>query len=174
MQGHTRTVANSQPTQVILGVHVVAGGLWFGPVDSDKAILVDSERNMKVDYDMLGEGRALSELEEGVEALLRRLAPSVVAFLDAGTSSQARSTGVAHRRGHVEAAVLIAAARVGVPVERVTHATAKGVFGAAPTKPEFRAAVAAAVGQTDMSNWNHRSPALGAALVVADSVNNDE
>ncbi|KAA1426733.1 hypothetical protein [Nocardioides antri] len=158
---------DTETTEMILGVNIVAGGLWFGCVDGDGTQVEDRDDRLRVDYDMLGEARALSELEHSLEAHLTRLGPAAIALLDAGTSNQARAVHVAHRRGQVEAVVLIAAERAGVPITRVTHAAVKKRFDVAPTKPALRSKVAEALGITAPTNWASRAPATAAALVVA-------
>ncbi|HET7385084.1 MAG TPA: hypothetical protein VFJ19_00295 [Nocardioidaceae bacterium] len=155
-----------ETAEMTLGVNIVAGGLWFGCVDGEGTHVEDRDDRLQVDYNMLGEARALSELEHSLEAHLTRLGPAAIALLDAGTSNQARAVHVAHRRGQVEAIVLIAAERAGVPVTRVTHAAVRKRFDVAPTKPALRSRVAEVLGIAAPTNWAHRAPATAAALVV--------
>ena len=112
-----------------------------------------------------------------MEAHLTRLGPAAIALLDAGTSNQARAVHVAHRRGQVEAIVLIAAERAGVPVTRVTHAAVKKRFDVAPTKPALRSRVrtcwASLLRQTGHTEprplqprWSLRDPPMSDHLVA--------
>lgn len=166
-RGILEVMPDTDAAEVVLGVNIVAGGLWFYCVDGDGTHVEDRDDRLRVDYDMLGEARALSELEHSLEAHLTRLGPTAIALLDAGTSSQARAVHVAHRRGQVEAIVLIAAERIGVPVTRVTHAAVRKRFDVAPTKPALRSRVAEALDIDAPTNWASRAPAAAAALVFA-------
>lgn len=151
----------------ILGVHIAAGVFWFGCVTVTGDHVDDRDDRLVLEDAKLGEARALSELEESLEALLVRLAPATVALLDAGSSSQARAATVAQRRGQLEALILVAACRTGIDLVRVTHPAVKKTFGIPPARPELRGLTADELGINSPPNWNHRAPAFAAALVIA-------
>jgi Holliday junction resolvasome RuvABC endonuclease subunit len=151
----------------ILGVHLAAGVLWFGLVSQDGGHVEDRTDRLTLEDGRLGEPRALAELEESVEALLRRLRPSAVGLLNAGTSKQAPKPTVSRRRGHLEAVVLMAAERTSTGVVRVTQDSVKKAFGGTPASKEARDAIAAELGIEPLPNWDNRAPAYATALVVA-------
>jgi len=154
-------------TGTILGVHIAAGVLWFGCVTLTGDHVDDRDDRLVLEDAKLGEARALSELEESLEALLVRLAPAAIALLDAGSSSQARAATVAQRRGQLEAVLLVAACRTGTDLVRVTHPAVRKTFGVSPARQELRRLTADELGIAPPPNWNHRAPAFAVALVIA-------
>lgn len=109
---------------------------------------------------------ALSELEESLEQLLRRIQPSIVAILKPGTSRTPPAPSDSRRRGRLEGALMIAVQRAGCDLVEVTHDAVKGEFGFRPGDEQFRERVARQIASARPARWANRAPAYGAALVA--------
>lgn len=153
--------------RTVLGIHLAAGVCWFGLVSPESKYVDDRIDRLTLEDSKLGEARALAELEESVQALLRRLQPTGVALLNAGASKQAMSPSDARRRGQLEAVVLLAAHRTSTTISRVTHDEVKKAFGTTAASKELRAVIARELAITPRTKWDNRAPAFASALVAA-------
>lgn len=151
---------------VVLGVHIAARVLWLAPVSSDGDLVVDRTDRLELAEEGLSLGRALSELEESLEQLVRRLQPSIVAILKPGTSRTPPAPSDSRRRGWLEGTLMIAVQRAGCGLDEVTHDAVKGEFGLRPSDKEFRERVARQISCARPPRWADRAPAYGAALVA--------
>jgi hypothetical protein len=153
-----------------LGVHVAAGTLWLAPVAHDGTLVNDRVDRFELAGSELTEERRLAELEESLEALLRRLGPRAVALLNAGKTPRPPSPSDSRRRGWLEAALMIAAARTACAVMRVTHDAVEKEAGVRPSDKEFRKRMAERLPSATPARWSDRAPAYGAAIVALGSI----
>ena len=153
----------------MLGVHIAAGTIWFARAKPDGAF-VDDRPDRLVLADGLGDGRALSELEESLEETVARLKPQSIALLKPGSGLSQPKPADLLRRGHIEGVVHVACHRKDVPLELVTHNAVEKIVGKRPGGKDVREyckLVAGIHSSETPKQWANRAPAYGAALVVA-------
>lgn len=150
----------------VLGVHIAAGTFWFASVQAGGTFVDYRTDRLKVAFD-LGEERALSEVEESLQALFGRLQPGAVALLKPGTGQNQPKASDTLRRGHLEGVLLIASYRKRVRVELVTHNAVEKIVGERPSGAKYCALAAAKLSCERPNQWSNRAPAYGAGLVVA-------
>lgn len=149
-----------------LGINVAARVAWLAPVVACGSLLGDRSDRLELADSAMTEERALSEFEESAEAVLGRLEPHGVALLDSGKSRRPPPPSQSRLRGQLEAVLLIACARTGSPVSRVSHDAVEQTLGSRPAAADFPGHMAERLTAPPPSRWAERSRAYAAAMVL--------
>lgn len=154
--------------ECVLGVHLAAGTLWLALVAGDGNLRADRTNRLDLADSALGVSRALCELEDDLTALLRRLKPTAVAVLSAGSGRFKPDPRDSRRRGWLEAVVMVASSRTGYEAVWVSHDKVANLFASRPSDRGFGKAAAVRLKCAPPERWEHRASAYAAAVVVVE------
>jgi len=141
--------------------------VWVAVIDDSGGLVADRIDRLELETSELSLPRSLSEFEETVEHLLRRLVARELVLVRAGSSQRHQAANDYRRRGWIEGVLMIAAHRTGVTFSDVTHDRIEGAFGVRPSDPSFSKIMSEHLAVRTPARWKERAPAFAAASLAA-------
>lgn len=167
MPGEDEDQQNAPPDKLVVGVSIHAGVAYFGVVKCPDVILIDDRLDRIVPATQGSLSTDLDDFKNRVLQELRRLQPHAV-----GVGFTRKYGGWtaqnAFKRFSLDAAVMIAAAELGVRCDRVKLEAAAKAVGVPPTKMDELGA--SSLGISPPRNRTERTWAVATALAVAETV----